>query len=89
MVDVPGVNVGSGGEQKIDDSARASEVERRLSVAAALVDAGRVFGDDAGDEIDAVEMRRRARVGNRARREQTLCDARRRAMQRKKAAGSN
>src|SRR5688572_3528803 len=47
-------------------------MERRLPVAPALVHAGRIFADHAREQIEAIELRRGARVRHRACGEQTL-----------------
>ena len=72
VIDVARVDVGAVLEEQIDDGARLREVERRLAVAAALVHARRILLDHAREEIDAVEMRGGARVGDRTRGEEPV-----------------
>ena len=64
MIDVSRIDVRAAGEKEIDDGARAGEVKRRLSIAAAFVHARRIGGDHPGQELRAIEMGRRAGVGD-------------------------
>jgi hypothetical protein len=57
-----------------------------LAVAAALVHARRVGGKHVRQQVEAIEVRRGARVGNRAGGEEKLGGSRRRTVQRVEAA---
>ena len=80
VIDVARVDVRAGVEQEIDHRARAREMERRLSVTAALVHALGILGKHRLEQIDAIEMRGRACVDDRTGREQTLGDGGRRTI---------
>ena len=66
MIDVDRVDVCTCFEEEIGNSSRAGKVERCLAVAAALIDSGRILGEQPQKNVGSIEVRRRARVGNRA-----------------------
>jgi hypothetical protein len=67
-------------------TARAGEVQRCLTITAALVHAGGVLGDEPNENVRAVEMRGRARIGNGAGSDQALRRRAGRTVQRMKPA---
>jgi hypothetical protein len=67
MVHVSGVDVGAVGEQQIGNAAGAREVQWRLTVAAALVDACGIGLEYPFEQVGAVEVRRGAGVRSRSR----------------------
>jgi len=82
VVDVARVGVGAALEQQVHDLARAGEVQRRLSIAAALVDALGVVIEHAPEQIRPVEVRRGTSVRLGARRDQPVGDIATRRVQR-------
>jgi len=64
VIDVARVRVGAGLEEQVGDLARPREVQRRLSVATALVHARGIRGEHGGEQVDPIEIRCRACVGD-------------------------
>jgi hypothetical protein len=65
MIDVACVDVRARVEQQIGHDARSGEVQWCLPITATLVHAAGVFGEEPNENVLAVEMRGRARIGNR------------------------
>ena len=86
MIDVSRIDVRARVEQQIDDRARSREVQRSLSIAAALVHARWIVADEACEQLGAIEMCGRAGVRHGARGEQAIRRRPRRRMQRVKTA---
>jgi hypothetical protein len=87
VIDISCIDIRAGGEEEVDRGARLREVKRRLPIAAALVHARRVRGDDPHQQLRTIEMRCGARIGNRAARDQTLGGIASGHVKRMKAAG--
>jgi hypothetical protein len=81
MIDIARIDVRASLEQQIDNTTRGSEVERRLAVAASLVNAQRILSEHFLENVDLIEMRCRARIGNGARRNESIGFGRRRRVQ--------
>ena len=66
MIHIPRIDVRAGREKQVDHGARTCEMEWCLAIPAALVYAGRIFGDHSCQEVRPVEVRRRASIGDSA-----------------------
>src|SRR5689334_8661250 len=72
MVQIPRVDVRASFDEQISNPARASEMERRLAVATALVDPGRIGVEHLLQELETIEVGGGTCIRNRARGEETL-----------------
>ncbi len=87
MIDIAGIDVRSARQEQVDGFPRAREMQRRLTVPASLVHARRIRVEDLFQEIQPVQSRRRAGIGNGAGRQESVGSGRTRSVERMETAG--